>query len=419
MMLTVRDHHNKAWYLKKILIQPVLFIIIIILAAHLTAPAAAQEIAVSANLNDTGTPQVSGHRILWCDTKEWSSWPEACFLYDINEKKAQALPMPGPSEELQQAPSLSGDRIAYTGYSNNPYLPAKIRLYTVTTGTTETITEGADPHSVIISGNWIVWDAGRVVTGHVKTRDFGWVETWAYVPDVRSYNLDTGEGAFITNNSEFRKITSLDNEHMVYAMFNSSGTDIYLFNLLTGEDRYIAYADERVSPWISGEFISWTDRRAGDYVHLYNIRLGTDQVIAGDARGKSDAVTDSGRVVWFSSDAGISELICYNITTGRTSGRNLSSAYVIDRPLPAISGNIIVWLDRCNGHGRVYYLDLSGFCQPAEGSGGQVTGMPDAAAAGVPQSGIPPTRGSSGFDAITAGIGGMSTILFINSRRSK
>jgi beta propeller repeat protein len=415
----VKDDNNNEWYIKKILKPLLFFLVIITLAGIHIVPVAAQEIAITTCSNDSATPQVSGHQILWCDTKFQSSWPEACFMYDINEKKVLSLPMPGPSEELREAPSFSGDRIAYTSYGNNSLIPAKIQLYNIPTRTTETITEGVDPHNAMISGNWIVWDTGQVVMGHVKTKDLTWVETWGYLPNLSSFNIITRKSTFITNDTKFKKVESLDNQYMVYAMFNNSGINIHLFNLETGEDRYIANADDRVFPRISGYYITWTDRRSGNDIHLYDIRSRNDRVIASDEQGKSDAVIDSNQVVWFSINANISELNCYNITTGRTSSQNLSLAHEIDRSSLAISGNSLVWLDKCKLLSQVYYLDLSSSHQQLEELGRQMTGTPIVADTRTPTSEMSPTQRSPGFDAIIASITGIFAIISINVRRSR
>ena len=152
---------------------------------------------------------------------------------------------------------------------------------------------------------------------------------------------EIGEPVQVTPDGSDQGLAAIDGDRIAWIDERHVGSDVYLYEIAAGtETRITSGTAVPLWPDISGDRIVWEDNRSGEpEVWLYDTVAGTEARIAG---GAVPAI-DGNLVVWLDRQAGIRTM---NLTDGTIA--NVSSGPVQGDPLavsPDVSGGTIVWAD--------------------------------------------------------------------------
>ena len=263
----------------------------------------------------------------------------------------------------QKQPDVSGDIVVYRGASEG-----RIKGYNLTTSTDFIIceAEGAQEYPKI-SGDIVVWQDNR----NGGYDDF----------DIYGYNLSSAtEFPICTNLSEQRHpdvsgdIVVWQHLHHYNIYHNNSSSsasryDIHGYDLTTSTEFIICNnSSDQLYPAISGDVVVWQDARSGldDWdIYGYNLTTSTDFIICNNSSDQLYPAISGDVVVWqdyrpykinSSSSSSRYDIHGYDLTT--------STEFIIcnnssSQTAPAISGDIVVWVDERNGNYDIYGYNLS------------------------------------------------------------
>ncbi|MEE4115034.1 MAG: choice-of-anchor D domain-containing protein [Marinilabiliaceae bacterium] len=137
--------------------------------------------------------------------------------------------------------------------------------------------------------------------------------------DIYEYHLDVGKEIALVTNPEFQSEPAVSGERIVWEdarNHNESQSDIYIHYPWQGD---IPVCDEpgfQASPEISGTYVTWSDLRGDDYdIYLFNLVTLEEKVIC-SASGRQAFPSISGHiVVWEDYRNGDADIYGYNIYT--------------------------------------------------------------------------------------------------------
>jgi beta propeller repeat protein len=232
-------------------------------------------------------PSVSGDKVVWIDYREDVNGD--IWICDL--LTGDVFPITEDSY-LQRYPAISDDRVIWIDFRNGK---PDIYLYDLSTGGEPQQITGVDavPFSTAISGNTIVWEDLRV-TGY---------------EDIYLFNLLTGEEVLLTPGTESSKQRNpaVSGDYVVWEDYSGVTADIYFKDI--GSTRKPASItqgtddSDQLSPAISGDRIVWQDRRSLENtwdIYLYEISTGVDTILTpgtGDSDQMAPAISGD-RVVY-------------------------------------------------------------------------------------------------------------------------
>jgi len=144
----------------------------------------------------------------------------------------------------------------------------------------------------------------------------------------------------------------------------ASGSDIYLYDFSTGQERAICTAPaDQLRVAVSGTRIVWEDRRTGSSdIYLYDLLTGQERVICAAPGNQQFPSISGNRIVWMdarnTATTGI-DIYAYDLATGTESPVCTAAG---DQSMPVVSGNRVVWRDTRNQattQTDIYMYDLS------------------------------------------------------------
>ena len=133
----------------------------------------------------------------------------------------------------------------------------------------------------------------------------------------------------------------------------ASGSDIYLYDLLTGQERVICAASgNQQFPSISGNRIVWWDARnaasTGSDIYMYDLTTNTESPVCTAAGDQSMPVVSGNRVVWRDTRNQATtqtDIYMYDFSTGTESPVCTAPGEQRD---PVIYGAVVLWEDMRN-----------------------------------------------------------------------
>ena len=147
---------------------------------------------------------------------------------------------------------------------------------------------------------------------------------------------------------------------IVWEDTRNGGSDIYAYNVVTGQERNITPAGSWAqSPAISGNRVAWQDYRNGNYdIYLHDLSTLQETRITSDPADQTAPAIDGTKIVWQDLRNSMYDVYLYNISTGSETllspGTDTS-----DQKYPALSGNLVVWQDNRNGSDDIFLNDTS------------------------------------------------------------
>jgi beta propeller repeat protein len=153
---------------------------------------------------------------------------------------------------------------------------------------------------------------------------------------------------------------AISGDWIVWEDTRDGGSDIYTYNVVTGEERRITKAGSWAqSPVISGTRVTWQDYRNGNYdIYLYDLSKLQETRITSDPADQTAPAIDGTKIVWQDLRNGMYDVYLYNITSGREILLSPDTE-TSDQKYPAISGNLVVWQDNRNGSDDIFLNDTS------------------------------------------------------------
>lgn len=293
---------------------------------------AGEEMQISTDESLQIGPRIYGDRVVWTDTRNGSA---DIYMYNITSSEEIQLT---DNESDQWYPDIYDDMVVWEDTRNGN---ADIYLYNITSGEEIQITDDEAPQvDPVIYGDIIVWTDTRNVNLTTDNGNLTLQEVLSSNSDIYMYNISSGEETQVTNNTSWQEGPAIHEDRIVWAdMRNADLTsdnwlewnvDIYMYNITTGEETQVTTdGSNQFLPAIYGDRIVWEDYRNHDTM--------TD----------TDASLE---VVWNS------DIYMYNISSGeeRQVITDLSS-----QEYPAIYEDTLVWVDMRSGYFDIYMTDLA------------------------------------------------------------
>ena len=147
---------------------------------------------------------------------------------------------------------------------------------------------------------------------------------------------------------------------IVWEDTRNGGSDIYAYNVVTGQERNITPAGSWAqSPAISGNRVTWQDYRNGNYdIYLHNLSTLQETRITSDPADQTAPAIDGTKIVWQDLRNGMYDVYLYNTSTGNETLLSPGTE-TSDQKYPALSGNLVVWQDNRNGSDDIFLNDTS------------------------------------------------------------
>jgi beta propeller repeat protein len=213
-----------------------------------------------------------------------------------------------------------------------------IYAYNTDTGEEILLTPGTPDSSQVmpsVSGSRVVW---------TDYRDDEYGEIWLY-------DLITGNVSQLTQDADYQKNPVISGDRVIWIDYRN-GRDIYLSNLSTGGNpqRITGFDAVPVSIAISGDNIVWEDRRIIGYedIYLYNLLTGEEVLLTPDTQTSSqrNPVISGNYVVWEDYRDTQSDIYFKDIESTRKPASITPGTDDSDQVSPAISGDRVLWQDR-------------------------------------------------------------------------
>lgn len=292
------------------------------------------ETQVTADPANQQNLRLDGDRAIWDDGTD-------VFLYDATTGttvNASATIASNVSDA-----QIDGDRIVFTG--------GGVHVYTISTGTTQTIgTSSSDAHAQI-EGDTVIWE-----------RDNG-----AYDAIVQ-YDLATSTISLVNSFAGNQRDPVLDNGVAYWRQAGPSGFDYFAKNLTTGAVYNVSNTSGVNDQNLSADngVLAWNTSGGAAFPDVYVLDArgfdGTGTLPAPtvlDPQGVFDinpAVSGT-NVVWESVNGSLREIFAYNVDTGVTT--NLSNSASVQEANPHISGDSVVWQVTSGGAEEIFLYDLA------------------------------------------------------------
>jgi beta propeller repeat protein len=138
---------------------------------------------------------------------------------------------------------------------------------------------------------------------------------------------------------------------IVWEDSRNGGSDIYGYNIITGEERRITpVGASGYDPSISGNLVTWQDFRDNTDFQIFSndLSTGIETQITNDPWEHSAPAIDGNNIVWQDKQTGTFDIYEYNLLT-HAETLITPGASGVNKEFPAISGNLVVWQDYRNG----------------------------------------------------------------------
>ncbi|MDP2939726.1 MAG: hypothetical protein Q8O13_06600 [Candidatus Omnitrophota bacterium] len=119
----------------------------------------------------------------------------------------------------------------------------------------------------------------------------------------------------ITTNPADQRYPDISGDRIVWEDYRNGNSDIYLYDLLTNEERRITtHPAAQWYPAISGDRIVWMDLRNGNYdIYLYDLSTHTEQQITTNPADQRYPAISGNRIVWQDYRSGNWDIYLYLI----------------------------------------------------------------------------------------------------------
>ena len=245
-------------------------------------------------------------------------------------------------------PDISGNTVVWMDERNGN---KDIYGYNLDTGTEfPVITDSTDQWNPDIAGDIVVWMAS---------------DNESY--DIYGYNLSSKTGFPICTDPAAQWYPRVSGNTVVWTDERNDDNDIYGYDLSTDTEFPICTAvGEQDSPVISGDIVVWRDMRTHQPgIYGYDLSSGTEFPIILEDADEEDLRwhldMDRDIIVWeyLTMDEGLvaeKDIYGYDLTTDTEFPicTNRSDQYN-----PAVSGDIVIWLDDRGGSTGIYGYNIS------------------------------------------------------------
>ncbi len=168
--------------------------------------------------------------------------------------------------------------------------------------------------------------------------------------------------SLISTNISSATVPAISGDYIVWQDNRNGNDDIYLYNIITGEEsRITTDLENQWNPKIYRDIIVWQDFRSGfgtPSIYAYNITTGGPELQVSDGSSSQTVpIIFGNRIVWSDDRSGISQIFLNGTTPGSELplSSNTGSQYN-----PAIYGNLVVWYDDRSGTNQdIYLYDMS------------------------------------------------------------
>ena len=192
--------------------------------------------------------------------------------------------------------------------------------------------------------------------------------------DVYAYVVSSGQVIPVSTAPLRQVLPDVDGDWVVWQdERNGDGdpynhnTDIYGRNLATGEERVLSAPPhaERISPRISGRYVVWQHGGLGTNnwdIYGYDLQTGSEFPIGIDPWPQVAPAVSGDIVVWMDYRSGFADIYGMDLATGVEFPICAAPG---EQGSPAIDGNIVVWVDfrdpnpDGSGNANIYGYDLT------------------------------------------------------------
>ncbi|WP_103107734.1 outer membrane protein assembly factor BamB family protein [Brevibacillus reuszeri] len=135
---------------------------------------------------------------------------------------------------------------------------------------------------------------------------------------VTLYDISKGKETSISNTSGTILDVEIDDNHVVWSNKSGKGTDIYLYDIDSGEEEKVTTSGKAIRPTVSENYIAWEDSRDGNAdIYYYDIDT-QEETAAVTLRGNQLRPSVYSDTILYENEAGESTQIYeYDITTGK------------------------------------------------------------------------------------------------------
>jgi beta propeller repeat protein len=238
-----------------------------------------------------------------------------------------------------QYPAVYGDRVVWAHPESGDVL---IQGYMLSSGTSFELFTSSSP----LKEHLQIW--GDIVI---------WVH-WNHDRDIYGYDLSTGEEILIAAHLNEQNNPYIHENLVVWQDKRDFNWDIYLFDLSTLEEQYIAGPGNQTTPSVYEDYVVWTDDRGGNEdIFGHDLSTGEEFQITTDSHSQRNPSIYGDLVVWEDNRHGTWDIYGYVVSRAQEFPLIIASG---DQQNPVLSDTVLVWED--NRHGT---WDIYGYIFPA------------------------------------------------------
>jgi len=249
------------------------------------------------------------------------------FGYDLSLGKEYHLGM------YALHPAVYGDRVVWIHKESGN---ASIQGYILSTGASFELSTSPSP----VKENLQIW--GDIVV---------WVHRDGH-RDIYGYDLSSGEEFHVAAHLYEQDNPHIHKNLVVWQDNRNSNWDIFLFDLSTSTERYIAGPGNQTTPSVYENIVVWTDDRQGNEdIYGYDLSTGEEFQITTDEHKQRNPSIFGDLVVWEDNRNDTWDIYGYVFSHAQEFPLIVSPG---DQQHPVLSGTTLVWEDNRNDTWDIY-----------------------------------------------------------------
>jgi beta propeller repeat protein len=282
------------------------------------------EFEIAVKRRDQTEVALHGTFVVWQDYRNVRN---DVFGYDLSTGEEYHLGM------YALHPAVYGDRVVWAHPESGD---VSIQGYILSSSTSIELSTSASP----LKEHLHIWKDTVV-----------WVH-WNNDRDIYGYDLSSGEEFHIAAHLNEQNYPCIHGTRVAWQDKRDFNWDIYLFDLSTREERFIAGPGNQTTPSVYGDWVVWTDDREGNEdIFGYDLSTGEEFQITTDSHSQRNPSVYGDLVVWEDNRHGTWDIYGY-------AGSHAQEFPIIIAPgnqqNPVLSDSILVWEDNRHGTWDIY-----------------------------------------------------------------